>query len=100
MGDVGSTFLGAVFVGLLLQAGNWVDAFGYFLIGTSLLADACLCVLRRFFAGQRIFRAHRLHLFQRLHLAGLPHSRVPLSIFLRRSSLQCPCFLAACLLLF
>ena len=76
MGDVGSTFLGAVFVGLLLQAGNWVDAFGYFLIGTPLLADACLCVLRRFFAGQRIFRAHRLHLFQRLHLAGLPHSRV------------------------
>jgi Fuc2NAc and GlcNAc transferase len=27
-------------------------------------------------AGQRVFQAHRLHLFQRLHQAGWPHARV------------------------
>ena len=41
MGDVGSTFLGAVFMGLLLQARSWPDAFAYILIATPLLADAC-----------------------------------------------------------
>jgi UDP-N-acetylmuramyl pentapeptide phosphotransferase/UDP-N-acetylglucosamine-1-phosphate transferase len=79
MGDVGSTFLGAVFVGLLLQASSWLEAFGYLLVGTPLLADACLCVLRRFLAGQPVFHAHRLHLFQRLHHAGWSHARVSLT---------------------
>ena len=46
------------------------------LVATPLLADACLCVPRRLFAGQRIFQAHRLHLFQRLHQAGWCHAHV------------------------
>ncbi|WP_413430172.1 MraY family glycosyltransferase [Synechococcus sp. Cu2B8-bc1011] len=79
MGDVGSTFLGAVFAGLVLQASSWLEAFGYLLVGTPLLADACLCVLRRLLAGQPVFQAHRLHLFQRLHHAGWPHARVSLT---------------------
>jgi L-lysine 2,3-aminomutase len=29
--------------------------------------------------GQRVFQAHRLHLFQRLHQAGWPHARVSLA---------------------
>ena len=78
MGDVGSTFLGAVFAGLVLQASSWPEAFGYLLVATPLLGDACLCVLRRLLAGQRVFQAHRLHLFQRLHQAGWPHDRVSL----------------------
>ena len=76
MGDVGSTFLGAVFAGLVLQASSWSDAIGFLLLGTPLLADACLCVLRRLFTGQSVFQAHRLHLFQRLHQAGWSHARV------------------------
>ena len=76
MGDVGSTFLGAVFAGLVLQASSWPEAFGYLLVATPLLGDACLCVPRRLLAGQRVFQAHRLHLFQRLHQAGWPHARV------------------------
>jgi Fuc2NAc and GlcNAc transferase len=79
MGDVGSTFLGAVFSGLVLQATSWLEALGLLLVATPLLADACLCVLRRLLAGQRVFQAHRLHLFQRLHQAGWPHARVSLS---------------------
>jgi Fuc2NAc and GlcNAc transferase len=76
MGDVGSTFLGAVFVGLVLQASTWPEALGLLLILTPLLGDASLCVLRRLMAGQRIFQAHRLHLFQRLHQSGCSHASV------------------------
>jgi UDP-N-acetylmuramyl pentapeptide phosphotransferase/UDP-N-acetylglucosamine-1-phosphate transferase len=76
MGDVGSTFLGAVFAGLVLQASSWSQALGLLLVATPLLGDACLCVPRRLLAGQRVFQAHRLHLYQRLHQAGWPHARV------------------------
>ena len=76
MGDVGSTFLGAVFAGVVLQQASFQAALGLLLVGTPLLADACLCVPRRMLAGQLVFQAHRLHLFQRLHQAGWPHARV------------------------
>ncbi|WP_242036139.1 glycosyl transferase [Cyanobium sp. FACHB-13342] len=76
MGDVGSTFLGAVFAGLVLQARSWPEALGMLLVATPLLADACLCVPRRLMAGQPVFKAHRLHLFQRLHQAGWSHGQV------------------------
>jgi len=79
MGDVGSTFLGAVFAGLLLQSQSWPGALGALLVATPLLADACFCVLRRLLAGQRVFQPHRLHLFQRLHQAGWSHARVSLT---------------------
>lgn len=76
MGDVGSTFLGAVLAGVVLQSSSWSEALGLLLVATPLLADACICVLRRLLQGQRIFQAHRLHVFQRLHQAGWPHARV------------------------
>jgi Fuc2NAc and GlcNAc transferase len=76
MGDVGSTFLGAVYAGLVLQAPNWPEALGLLLVATPLLGDAFFCVPRRLLAGQQVFQAHRLHLFQRLHQAGWPHARV------------------------
>ena len=79
MGDVGSTFLGAIFAGLVLQASSWTSAFGYLLVATPLLVDACICVIRRLFDGQPIFQAHRLHLYQRLHQAGWSHSRVSIT---------------------
>ena len=78
MGDVGSTFLGAVFAGLLFQASSWWEVIGYLLVATPLLADACTCVFRRLFSRQRVFQAHRLHLYQRLNQAGMPHDRVSL----------------------
>jgi UDP-N-acetylmuramyl pentapeptide phosphotransferase/UDP-N-acetylglucosamine-1-phosphate transferase len=76
MGDVGSTFLGAVLSVLVLQASSWPEALALLLVATPLLADACLCVPRRLMAGQHVFQAHRLHLFQRLHQAGWTHARV------------------------
>jgi len=76
MGDVGSTFLGAVFAGMVLQASSWSEALGLMLVATPLLADACLCVPRRLLAGQCVTQAHRLHLYQRLHQAGWSHAQV------------------------
>ncbi|MCP9857654.1 MULTISPECIES: glycosyltransferase family 4 protein [unclassified Cyanobium] len=78
MGDVGSTFLGAVIAGMVLQQATPAMALGLLLAGFPLLGDPCLCVLRRWQAGQPIFQAHRLHLYQRLHQAGWPHDRVAL----------------------
>lgn len=78
MGDVGSTFLGAVFAGMVLQQDSALVALGLLLAGFPLLGDAFLCVLRRWKAGQPVFQAHRLHLYQRLHQAGWAHSRVAL----------------------
>ena len=51
MGDVGSTFLGAVFAGLVLQAPSWQEALGLLLVATPLLGDAFLCVPRRLLSG-------------------------------------------------
>ena len=79
MGDVGSTFLGAVFSGLVIQASSWPEAFGYLLVATPLLVDACLCVPRRLLAGQQVFKPHRHHLLQRFHQAGWPHAPVSLT---------------------
>ena len=79
MGDVGSTFLGALFAGLVLQASSWPVLISYVLVATPLLGDASLCLIRRLLAGHRVSQPHRLHLFQRLHQAGWPQSRVSLT---------------------
>lgn len=76
MGDVGSTFLGAVLAGLVIHTPTWWDALALSLVATPILGDAALCVLRRSIAGHPVFKPHRLHLFQRLHRAGMPQSTV------------------------
>lgn len=86
MGDAGSTFLGAVAAGVLLQAPAAADGLGLLLVGLPLLGDAAVCVLRRLAAGQPVFRAHRLHLYQRLQQAGWSHRRVCL-IYLAATTL-------------
>jgi Fuc2NAc and GlcNAc transferase len=76
MGDVGSTWLGAVFAAVVLQAQTTTALLGLLLVGFPLIGDACTCVLRRLRAGQPVFEAHRLHLYQRLHRAGWTHGQV------------------------
>ena len=76
MGDSGSTFLGGLFVCLLLQQNTFYDSFSLLLLTTPLLADSFFCLVRRLFARQSIFTPHRLHLYQRLHQAGWSHSKV------------------------
>ena len=79
MGDVGSTFLGAVFAGLVLQSTSWYQAFSLLLVSSPTIGDAFVTVLRRFVSGQPVFQAHRQHLFQRLNQAGWSHASVACS---------------------
>lgn len=76
MGDVGSTFLGALFAGLVLQCRQPPTALGLLLVAAPLLGDALICVLRRLAHRQPITQAHRLHLYQRLQQAGWSHRQV------------------------
>jgi len=79
MGDVGSTYLGAVMAGVLLQASRSQTTHllpGLLLTALPLLGDAFSCLLRRHLAGQRLWQAHRLHLYQRLKQAGWSHPRI------------------------
>ena len=83
MGDVGSTYLGAVMAGGLLRAAHqglvdreWGAFLALALGALPLLGDAFSCLLRRLVAGQPLWQAHRLHLYQRLQQAGWSHRRV------------------------
>ncbi|WP_241434019.1 MULTISPECIES: hypothetical protein [unclassified Prochlorococcus] len=45
-------------------------------MASPLLLDAFTCVLRRYIAKQPIFSPHKVHLYQRLHQAGMSHAFV------------------------
>lgn len=78
MGDVGSTFLASYFLINLVNLNSLENIIAIFLTLSPLLIDAFYCILRRFFAGHNIFKPHKLHLYQRLCQAGMPHSKVTL----------------------
>ena len=85
MGDIGSTFLGAVIAGNLIEINNSFPSLSLIFISSPLLADAFICVLRRLFAMQPIFKAHSLHLYQRLYQAGWDHSKITLQYLMATS---------------
>jgi len=76
MGDVGSTYLGAVFAGSVLQAQTWHLATDMLFLVTPLIADSSSTLFRRFIARQPLHSPHRQHLYQRLHQAGISHACV------------------------
>ena len=77
MGDVGSTFMGALLVGLLLTDTTIFNNIIFIILASvPLIGDALICVLRRLFNNQNIFDAHSSHLYQRLFQAGWSHSSV------------------------
>ena len=76
MGDTGSTFLAAINIGLITQSSKLIEALGLLLILTPFLIDPFVCLIRRYFHGQNIFMAHKLHLYQRLKLAGISEVKI------------------------
>ena len=78
MGDAGSTYLGAIMVSTLYKSPDILSGLSLILIASPLLGDTCLCVIRRIQAKQKVFKPHRLHLFQRLVLSGMSHKKVSL----------------------
>ncbi|HKO08685.1 MAG TPA: glycosyl transferase [Alphaproteobacteria bacterium] len=82
MGDVGSVPLGYLLAWLLLELagrGFWAAAL---LLPLYYLADASLTLLLRLLRGERIWRAHREHFYQRAVQGGLGHARVVTAVLL------------------
>ncbi len=76
LGDVGSVPLGYLLGWLLLVLagrGQWAAAL---ILPAYYLADATLTLLARLARGERIWRAHRGHFYQRAVQAGLGHGEV------------------------
>ncbi|HVO15364.1 MAG TPA: glycosyl transferase [Alphaproteobacteria bacterium] len=76
LGDVGSVPLGYALGWLLLAAaaaGHWAAAL---ILPLYYLADATLTLLRRLLRGERVWRAHREHFYQRATRGGRSHCAV------------------------
>lgn len=78
MGDVGSAFLGFTFASLPLIGAKPFSAVAMAVILFPFLFDTAFTLARRGIAGERIWQAHRSHLYQRLVIAGWPHRGVTL----------------------
>ncbi|NEO11019.1 MULTISPECIES: glycosyltransferase family 4 protein [unclassified Moorena] len=80
MGDVGSTFLGAVVaITLLSQNHNPASAWSALAFTLPLIGDAIYTLCRRLLRGENIFKAHRSNLYQRLEKSGWSHSQVAIT---------------------
>lgn len=78
MGDSGSTFLGAMLFGIAMNSNNQYQFISRLLLLSPIFLDAVSCIVLRFLNGYNIFKAHRMHLAQRLFLAGWSSSKVSL----------------------
>ena len=83
MGDAGSSVLGFLAAAAMLEA----DRRGVFALWLGLLVfspfilDATVTLCRRAINGERIWRAHRSHFYQRLVQLGWSHRRTTLSAY-------------------
>lgn len=82
MGDAGSGFLG-ITLGLIALVLAKIDTKMFF-VGLTLLGvfivDATLTLMRRFFAGKRVYEAHSSHAFQILSRKLNSHTKVTLLV--------------------
>ena len=78
MGDIGSTFLGSLFVTTLFQTKSLELFMAFILFSFPLFFDAFFCVIRRFLKGKVLYKPHRDHLYQRLVDNNFSASKVSL----------------------
>ena len=87
LGDVGSIPLGLVLgwalLGLAAQ-GLWAPAL---ILPAYYLADATLTLMRRAARGEKVWRAHKEHFYQKAHQRGLTHDRVVRRIAMANAAL-------------
>jgi UDP-N-acetylmuramyl pentapeptide phosphotransferase/UDP-N-acetylglucosamine-1-phosphate transferase len=87
LGDVGSVPLGYLLAWLLLDLashGAWAAAL---ILPLYYVADASLTLLVRLLRGERVWRAHREHFYQRAAQGGLSHAQVVGAILLADAAL-------------
>lgn len=79
MGDVGSTTLGFLIAATPLQAPVQLRSSALFMTGLAVwffLSDGTYTLLRRALRGERLWQAHRTHLYQQYAAAGFRHDHV------------------------
>ena len=84
MGDVGSGFLGFVFAVLAIWSGKsgavplliWLLLLGVFIV------DATVTLVKRVARGEKLYEAHRSHVYQLAVQAGYSHKQVTLTVLL------------------
>jgi UDP-N-acetylmuramyl pentapeptide phosphotransferase/UDP-N-acetylglucosamine-1-phosphate transferase len=81
MGDIGSSFLGMTAAGFSLwgAGGGFVPFWIAILLFSPFIVDATFTLLRRAARGERVWEAHRTHVYQRLVQAGWGHRRTVLT---------------------
>lgn len=85
MGDIGSASLGFIFATLPFYLTEVPVNVGIFSMGIFLwffLADGAFTILRRVLKGEKIWEAHRSHIYQRLVIKGFSHAKVTSYIML------------------
>ena len=78
MGDAGSLFIGSTLIRILLNSETTIDSVKVLFLITPLIADPLITLIRRIIKRKIFWTAHKLHLYQRLVMAGLSHSKVSL----------------------
>ena len=79
LGDVGAASLGFLFAALPFQVGSERRGQAVFLSVICLwffLSDGAFTLLRRLLRGEKVWKPHRSHLYQRLASTGLRHDQV------------------------
>jgi UDP-GlcNAc:undecaprenyl-phosphate GlcNAc-1-phosphate transferase len=80
MGDVGSTFLGLAFAVMAVVALRYdrshISLFVVPLLLFHFIFDTTFTFLRRLLRGEKVFHAHRSHLYQLLNRLGYSHAKV------------------------
>lgn len=78
MGDVGSGFLGFLIGAMaILSEVEYGLSIGYWLLWFALFwMDTTLTLFRRWQRGHKLWEAHRLHAYQRIHRSGFSHAKV------------------------
>jgi Fuc2NAc and GlcNAc transferase len=78
MGDVGSITLGAILVTLFVYGNTryQIPIISFVLLIGVFVFDASFTILRRLFAGEKIWRPHSQHLYQRLAKTGVNHAHI------------------------
>ena len=83
MGDVGSVSLGFAFATLPFYSTSLKIEEGVFSIAIFLwffLADGAFTLIRRILNKEKIWEAHRSHLYQRLNKFGWPHDKIVIMV--------------------
>lgn len=85
MGDIGSATLGFLFATIPFYLDGISSSLGIFSMGIFLwffLSDGAFTIIKRLINGEKIWEAHRSHLYQQLVLSGLRHDQVVWPIML------------------